>query len=559
MIKKIAHHHEDPEGDSAFAGSQFRRTSNLRSNVLDIVRLFSTTRLRASHNSSACIRICSDFISFKTFLVGFANTVALPSISTQYRVDQRSNRMPPKVQRSKRTSDGSSQLAPGSSSVRSTQTTLSDSSNFASMSAMELLKSIIELNQDPAIENMLIALSEKIPKEFSDFLEGDKRERSIVIAGLEEAQGELPPSARQSDLEGKVSKVLDALDVECRLCETYRMGKPKIVTNFPYFLYRLDRKERRGGGVCCLVRGNLHVHSVDRASPNKADVLCVDLLCPHNASRIRFILVYRPPNMSKNEDEELIDVLRDTRSRLRLRWQTLITPLFVSKYWETSSYSTVPLPDFLNVDYRGLDGYLSTVDWLTLFDQYVSMDDVYQRFCRLLYHALSLFVPMKVREPRPLRYPPHITNLLTQKERLFCDLEFPLSSSLYKKVCSDVDRHLKKFIASLERRLGRQTSLKRLYSYIGNKLKSKCASPALEDQSGTKLCSEFAKAEALGRYFASVFLTADAHNSAEDEPKWSYDSIRGFPDIYFHPFNVYTVLKNLKPSISEPMDGIPQI
>ncbi|KAK6061091.1 hypothetical protein COOONC_01242, partial [Cooperia oncophora] len=85
-----------------------------------------------------------------------------------------------------------------------------------------------------------------------------------------------------------------------------------IVTNFPYFLYRLDRKERRGGGVCCLVRGNLHVHSVDRASPNKADVLCVDLLCPHNASRIRFILVYRPPNMSKNEDEELIDVLRDT-------------------------------------------------------------------------------------------------------------------------------------------------------------------------------------------------------------------------------------------------------
>ncbi|KAK6037277.1 hypothetical protein COOONC_25218, partial [Cooperia oncophora] len=115
----------------------------------------------------------------------------------------------------KKASDGSSQLAPGSSSVRSTQTTLSDSSNFASMSAMELLKSIIELNQDPAIENMLIALSEKIPKEFSDFLEGDKRERSIVIAGLDEAQGELRPSERQSDLEGKVFKTeRSAVEVE---------------------------------------------------------------------------------------------------------------------------------------------------------------------------------------------------------------------------------------------------------------------------------------------------------------------------------------------------------
>ncbi|KAK6035570.1 hypothetical protein COOONC_26925, partial [Cooperia oncophora] len=245
------------------------------------------------------------------------------------------------------------------------------------------------------------------------------------------------------------------------------------------------------GGVCCLVRGNLHVHSVDRASPNKADVLCVDLLCPHNASRIRFILVYRPPNMSKNEDEELIDVLRDTVAThtntimlgdfnlLFFRGSGLeqhvslpthgrnILDLVLSTFnniREVTTSSPLANSDHSIVrfkvlgDFESLDGYLSTVDWLTLFDQYVSMDDVYQRFCRLLYHALSLFVPMKVREIRP----PHITNLLTQKERLFCDLEFPLSSSLYKKVCSDVDRHLKKFIASLERRLGRQTSLKRL-------------------------------------------------------------------------------------------------
>ncbi|KAK6062025.1 hypothetical protein COOONC_00308 [Cooperia oncophora] len=180
----------------------------------------------------------------------------------------------------------------------------------------------------------------------------------------------------------------------------------EIVTKFPYFLHRLDRKERRGGGVCRLVRVNLHVHSVDRASPNKADVLRVDLLCPHNASRIRFILVYRPPNVSKNVDEELIDVLRDTvathtntimlESSLFLKFfrgsglkqhvslpthgrnildlvlstfnnireVTISSPLANSDHsivrfkvlGDLDSYSTVPLPDFLNVDYRGLDG-----------------------------------------------------------------------------------------------------------------------------------------------------------------------------------------------------------
>ncbi|VDO13923.1 unnamed protein product [Haemonchus placei] len=108
----------------------------------------------------------------------------------------------------------------------STQTTSPEAENFHNMSAMELIKSIMELNQDPAIESMLVALSEKIPMEFSNLLESDKRSRSIVISGLEEGRDGLCPSARQRDLEDKVARVLDAVDVECRPVETYRMGRP---------------------------------------------------------------------------------------------------------------------------------------------------------------------------------------------------------------------------------------------------------------------------------------------------------------------------------------------
>uniref|UniRef100_A0A7I4YG79 Uncharacterized protein n=1 Tax=Haemonchus contortus TaxID=6289 RepID=A0A7I4YG79_HAECO len=90
---------------------------------------------------------------------------------------------------------------------------------------MELIRNIMELNQDPVIGNMLIALPEKIPTGFSELIESDKRTQSIVISGLDEIQGAAPTLTRQKDLEEKVSTVLDALDVECgQLRNTVQMG-----------------------------------------------------------------------------------------------------------------------------------------------------------------------------------------------------------------------------------------------------------------------------------------------------------------------------------------------
>uniref|UniRef100_A0A0N4W6U4 Uncharacterized protein n=1 Tax=Haemonchus placei TaxID=6290 RepID=A0A0N4W6U4_HAEPC len=131
--------------------------------------------------------------------------------------------MPSKQQRSKKASLSSSQPPSSSTSKGGTQTAnlVAEISKICRRWSF----SIIVLNHDPAIENMLIALSEKIPMDFSDLLESDKRGRSIVISGLEDGQGGLQPSVRQRDLE--VFRVLDALDVECRPVEMYCMGEPK--------------------------------------------------------------------------------------------------------------------------------------------------------------------------------------------------------------------------------------------------------------------------------------------------------------------------------------------
>uniref|UniRef100_A0A7I4Z4Z5 Transposase_22 domain-containing protein n=1 Tax=Haemonchus contortus TaxID=6289 RepID=A0A7I4Z4Z5_HAECO len=94
------------------------------------------------------------------------------------------------------------------------------------MSAADLLKTIIERNKNLLLEPLLIALSDKIPREISESINSEKKAMSIVVYGLEEAGTELRPSERQKDLEEKVTKVLDALKVEFRPCEVYRMGNP---------------------------------------------------------------------------------------------------------------------------------------------------------------------------------------------------------------------------------------------------------------------------------------------------------------------------------------------
>ncbi|KAK6042057.1 hypothetical protein COOONC_20438, partial [Cooperia oncophora] len=319
------------------------------------------------------------------------------------------------------------------------------------------------------------------------------------------------------------------------------------LSDLPYLLYRLDRKERRGGGVCCLAKGNLCVYSVDHVTPNKADVLCLELFCPHKATRVRFSVVYRPPNSTKSEDEELIEALQDIISaqansvilgdfNLLIDWDNLralnssstrfleffqqsflqqhvslpthennVLDLVLSTFPNVSEVSTapplansdhasvrfklleefrsdfaLPSPDFSKVDYKRLDAHFSNIEWLTLFEQYDSMDDIYRRFCRI-----------------------------------------------------------------------------RLHLYLRKKFNSKPGLPTLEDPSGTRLHVDSAKAEALGRYFAGVFL-APSPSSDGDLEKVAIVPQCGIPDIYFHPNDVRSLLKRLKPSHSEPFDGIPQ-
>ncbi|KAK6050943.1 hypothetical protein COOONC_11551 [Cooperia oncophora] len=176
-----------------------------------------------------------------------------------------------------------------------------------------------------------------------------------------------------------------------------------LSSRLPYDVVRLDRSDKRGGGVCCVIKNTLTSRIVRHDIRSKADVLCVDILPHYGYSPFRFVIVYRPPDSLISDDENLIELLatfisteRETVVRepthenriLDLILTTtpsitnvsLMPPLSSSDHW-VLLYLSLPMPDYHNVDYASVDNSLHNVDWFTVFKGYDSMSDLYRKIC----------------------------------------------------------------------------------------------------------------------------------------------------------------------------------
>ncbi|EYC18837.1 hypothetical protein Y032_0026g1394 [Ancylostoma ceylanicum] len=215
------------------------------------------------------------------------------------------------------------------------------------------------------------------------------------------------------------------------------------------------------------------------------------------------------------------------------------------------------LPDFRSANYSSIDAYLSSIDWLSLFDHHTSCTDVYYRFCNAVYIALSKFVPFTVPDNNGPKIPAHIEALILQKQRLFQNSSNPLRNTLYKKVCSDIDHHMRKYLANYERRLAANTSYKKLYAYVSHKIKPSSHLPALEDALGNVFVRDADKANALTSHFSSVFSCVTSFRAPMISDKFQIP--HSLCTVFFHPSDVLKILQRLRPSHTETYDGIPQI
>ncbi|KAL6729822.1 hypothetical protein Aduo_000841 [Ancylostoma duodenale] len=102
---------------------------------------------------------------------------------------------------------------------------LNEDADLSSVPTSEIIDSILEMNSDPRIERLVLALKARTPQGVADAVEAEKRGRSIVISGVPECGLDQPLSVRQKDLEQKVVSILDTLGVDCVPEVTYRLGK----------------------------------------------------------------------------------------------------------------------------------------------------------------------------------------------------------------------------------------------------------------------------------------------------------------------------------------------
>lgn len=111
--------------------------------------------------------------------------------------------MSQRAKSSKKVTEASAKVCVNSQEQVNSSVSCSAVEDFSKFSVSELINAVLMRNKDPIIEHMMYALISKLPQEMSERIEMEKKERSIVIEWLPEAAPDLPPSAKQKDLEAK--------------------------------------------------------------------------------------------------------------------------------------------------------------------------------------------------------------------------------------------------------------------------------------------------------------------------------------------------------------------
>ncbi|KAK6045095.1 hypothetical protein COOONC_17400, partial [Cooperia oncophora] len=92
---------------------------------------------------------------------------------------------------------------------------------------------------------------------------------------------------------------------------SFKIADSELCSVFPYSVVRKDRVGKTGGGVCALLHNFFLYDEVKfDCKVLSADVLCFDVFLPSSRNH-RFLLIYRPPQSTLSQDEQLVTVISD--------------------------------------------------------------------------------------------------------------------------------------------------------------------------------------------------------------------------------------------------------
>uniref|UniRef100_A0A183FNQ6 Reverse transcriptase domain-containing protein n=1 Tax=Heligmosomoides polygyrus TaxID=6339 RepID=A0A183FNQ6_HELPZ len=309
----------------------------------------------------------------------------------------------------------------------------------------------------------------------------------------------------------------------------------EILFGCPYEIYRGDRRGARGGGVCCIVKSCLLVHTLKLNFSLKSDVLCMDVFSANTSYHLRFAVVYRPPKSLNFDDENLVALLttlaaarRDTivlvlgDFNLHIDWSDCASlhasSSNILKFFDDAGFTQlVNIPTFSNHILDLVFTTSPTVNGITTLSPLTTSDHkmlhFFVSFCCIPENHLVPWPNFSRVDYRSLN------ECLFKVDWLAVFDGYSSTFELYQRFCRVMYQHLSLF-------------KKRLFE------------------------TELSKATALGDFFASVFSKEESCSPNITLPP---PSRHRMSNVYFHPAEVEKILKHLKPSITEPYDGIPSI
>ncbi|GMR31341.1 hypothetical protein PMAYCL1PPCAC_01536, partial [Pristionchus mayeri] len=203
-------------------------------------------------------------------------------------------------------------------------------------------------------------------------------------------------------------------------------------------------------------------------------------------------------------------------------------------------------------DWDSINHLISSHDW-TIALSALDADQAYTYFSDFMNYTLDNFVPKS--SPSPISaYPPYLRNLHFKSDRA---TSLAPNSVLAKKLATRFEKALRAHYVRVESRVIESKNPKAYYSLCKTRLKSSnSAPPGIIDVDGTKLLTNWVKAQAFSKYFASVSsspllspLLPSTHSQSES--KFDLASIT--------LSQILIAIRSLSPKCNTSPDGIPNI
>nr|CAD2193654.1 unnamed protein product [Meloidogyne enterolobii] len=213
------------------------------------------------------------------------------------------------------------------------------------------------------------------------------------------------------------------------------------------------------------------------------------------------------------------------------------------------------IKDFKKADYKTINQYLASIDWITIFGHSNDININYKNFSDIINETINFFIPCLTIENKLKGLPTHIKKLLDTQEGLWKRNIHKTNRPNYLKVTHLIRKQMLKFRKNKEKRIIPHP--KKKFAYVGAFLKSKNLKySTMVDDHNNIIFTNKQKVNILASHFSSVFKNSGTNTQITNKTSPLLNTIDYMDFSVYDIFNYLTKLDN-KNNTSP--DNIPNI